>query len=121
MAFASLNVDSPEGKLKWLFSLCDSDRDGLVSEDEAVEVLTILMITGSADPASAQASETEVKQKKNSFETEIKEFSGKIFGEKTLVSDEEFRQRFPETEATFFVGTAQYFSGAVLGSALEDN
>lgn len=118
MAVALLNTDDPEKKMTWLFSLCDSDRDGLVNQDEVVEVLAILTVIGHADPASAEPSEIEVQQTKSLLEAKIKEFARKIFDDKTQVNENEFGQRFPEKEAQFINGVARYLSIATLNGAL---
>jgi Ca2+-binding EF-hand superfamily protein len=68
MTMATLTVDDTQTQMKWLFSLCDSDRDGLVCKVEVVEVLTNLMAVGGADPASGQPSEAEILKTKSLFE-----------------------------------------------------
>lgn len=97
-----IESNDPETKLKWLFTLCDLDRDGLVNQADVTEVLTILMIFGSADPTSAQPDETTVEQTKNEIGKRCKESVENIFADKAPLNTEQFRQGFEEREANFF-------------------
>ena len=86
LTMASLNGRDPNLILRCLFKLCDADQDGLLKQSEVVDVLyTFFHISnGNEDKA-------EEKNLDNSLE-DIKSSVAKAFGDKTQVSEQEFRQ-----------------------------
>lgn len=115
---ALIKTSNPDAKMQWLFSLCDSDHDGLVKQTDVIEVLTILMVLGTADPASAQPDENGVEQTMNLLETKSKELVDNMFAGEEQINVDKFRQGFGEREANFFDGVARYLSIGMIGGAL---
>lgn len=93
LTMASLAAQDPSTTMQCLFKLFDSDQDGLLSQTEVVNVLhTFHQITmGNKDNIDGE------EKLDNSLE-DIKTSVGKAFGNKTQISQQEFREVCEKSE-----------------------
>ncbi|CAF3813832.1 unnamed protein product [Rotaria magnacalcarata] len=87
-----LSKQEPEVSMKCLFQLCDSNRDGFLTKDEIANLLSIFFLKFSDDKNAAERQENE------SLVKTCMDLVNKAFGDKTQVSEKEFRKHCAENE-----------------------
>jgi hypothetical protein len=87
-----LSKTDTEGSIRILFQLCDSDRDGLLTQAEITNVFSIFFMMADDGKDEETAKEAEALMES------INDIVKKAFGDKTKVSEKEFLKICAENE-----------------------
>ena len=114
---ALFGKNDTETVMNCLFKLCDTDRNGYLSQTEVFDIWATLLRA-----MNKNAKESELKQMEHDL-AEVKNEVREAFGDKTQVSQQEFRQFSTEIDAIKgLIESLQIFvvmSLSYLGAAFE--